>query len=317
MHLKILSSTAVLGFFLGVETSVAFLPTTSLSRPNDFFSKLITTELRITPVEQVDFETGEVINVFDSQTEAARSVEGVENSENISAVINGKSKSAGGFFWRRKGEKKLPTPRLLNPNSIPVEQIDMETGKVINVYRSAGHAARAVGGRSGSILRSLGGVEDRVSYKGYNWRKVGDVTPPRVAKSGRVCHLRQPLQQICPDTGEVIATFNSAAEAGFALGIKAHTISKVLRGLYHTTGGYHFKKVGEPETFKRNSQGRPVHQVCVETGEIIETFRSGYAAGRAVGVAGSSISSAVRGKTNTSAGYRWVYADEQQEEELQ
>ena len=316
MHLYFLKSIAVLGFSLCVETSVAFLPNTSLSRPSDFVSVVITTGLRAraTPVEQVDFETGEVINVFESQTEAAKAVEGV-SSRGISCVINGHLKSAGGFFWRRKGDKTLPTPKLKHPK--PVEQIDMETGKVINVYPSATHAARAVGGQhSASILRTLGGVEEkgRVSYKGYYWRKVGDVAPPRAAaKDKKISRLRQKVQQICPDTGEVIATFDSITEAGFALDIKDYTISKVLRGVWHKTGGFHFKKVGKPEAFKRNNKARPLHQVCIETGEIIETFPSCSAAGRAVGAHSTSISSAVRGKTNTSAGYRWVYADEQEE----
>ena len=65
--------------------------------------------MRITPVEQLDFETGEVINSFPSIKEAARALGIPPNC--VSDVLNGRSKSSGGFFWRRSGDDVMPTAR--------------------------------------------------------------------------------------------------------------------------------------------------------------------------------------------------------------
>ena len=52
------------------------------------------------PVEQLDLETGEVIEEFESQAEASR-VTGVP-SLHISECVNGQRTDAGGFRWRRE-----------------------------------------------------------------------------------------------------------------------------------------------------------------------------------------------------------------------
>ena len=300
---RILPSVVLLSCYWCIISCNAFLYTTPSFHQRESIRLVV-------PVEQLDFDTGEVLNEFASQAEAARAYGMAPGT--ISQVLSGRAKSAGGFFWRRKGDHtKMPTPRLANPFSVAVEQVDMKTGEVINVYSSAHEAAAAIGGLHQSVLRVVNDHKDRCSYKEYFWRKAGDPSPPRVPEKGKkISHLRQKVQQCCPQTGEVIATFDSSMEAGLTLGIKPHHISKVLRGIQATANGFSFKTVGKPEKFKRNNKRRPVHQVCVDTGEILQTFRSANAAGKAVGVATASISSAVRGKTNTSAGYRWVYVED-------
>lgn len=52
--------------------------------------------LRVTPVEQLDFETGEVINSFPSIRQAAKEL-GV-HEKNISSVMSGRNKSVAASF---------------------------------------------------------------------------------------------------------------------------------------------------------------------------------------------------------------------------
>ena len=95
--------------------------------------------MRVTPVEQLDFETGEVLNLFPSVKEAE--IETGNSQPNIHSVLRGRSKSAGGFFWRRAGDDALPPPTSFSP----VEQLDFETGEVINSFPSAKQAASELG----------------------------------------------------------------------------------------------------------------------------------------------------------------------------
>ena len=50
-------------------------------------------------VQQIDIETGNIINTFHSIMEAER-ITGISNS-NISLVLSGKRNKAGGFNWKR------------------------------------------------------------------------------------------------------------------------------------------------------------------------------------------------------------------------
>lgn len=51
-------------------------------------------------VEQLDKETGEVIAVYESATEAAKAV-GLHDGGHISDCLNGRRNAAGGYRWRR------------------------------------------------------------------------------------------------------------------------------------------------------------------------------------------------------------------------
>lgn len=51
-----------------------------------------------TPVKQIDKNTGEVIQIFSSQSEAAKAV-GLKNSSSISSCCVGKQKTSAGFRW--------------------------------------------------------------------------------------------------------------------------------------------------------------------------------------------------------------------------
>ena len=261
--------------------------------------------LRITPVEQLDFETGEVMNSFPSVIEAARAL-GIRPT-GISCVLRGVCKSSGGFFWRRAGDDAMPSTRTYR--GIPIEQVDMETGKVINVFPSAGEAARSLGIRRNAIARIVNGGIDRISYKGYLWREVGDKkTVPRKQKLPPVPRGKQKVEQIDYGTGAVLAVFDSINEAAVSLNIPSQKIRATITGLQKSTRGFTFRKIGKPIPYKKSLKRRPVEQLCLETGNVLATYHSLKAAGNAVGVSAAAISSAATGiDSKSSAGYAWRF----------
>jgi len=249
--------------------------------------------------------SGEVLGVFPSMAEASRRLDIRRGA--ISSVFTGRTKTGGGYYWRRPGDT-TPPPKRYADIGMEVEQVDMKTGQVVAVFPSYAAAARALEIHKNGIRQVAAECKSRSSYKGYFWRKAGDSTMPKVlSKKAKVSHLRQQVEQVCPETGAVIATFNSSQEAARKLKIPQHHVSKVLRGVQKTTRGYHFRKAGKPEKFKRSTRARPVQQLCLESGEVLATFPSQKTAGTAVGVTGASIRNAAMGNTNTSAGYRWRY----------
>jgi len=261
------------------------------------------------PVEQVDRQTGEVINTFPSAAEAARTLGGKITASGISMVIRGKYKSHGNFIWRR--------PNGFRPDgfSRSIEQVDIETGEVLHVYPSIADAARTTGYTKQSIQRIVAGKADRVSYKGFYWRRVGDKSSPKQPKpKAPIKQGRQPVEQICAQTGKVLATFDSIAEAAESLKISTRLIRMVLKGIQKSTRGYTFRKVGEPVPLKRNYSARPVHQICLATGDILATHPSQAAAGRAVNVSIASIHAVATGNNaKSSAGYAWRFVQSVQQ----
>ena len=135
--------------------------------------------LRITPVEQLDFETGEVINSFPSIKEAARAL-GIPR-EGVSDVLNGRRKSSGGFFWCRSGDDVMPTARG-SYGRVPIEQLDFETGEVINSFPSIKEAARALGIPPNCVSDVLNGRSK--SSGGFFWRRSGDDVMPTARTYG-------------------------------------------------------------------------------------------------------------------------------------
>lgn len=115
-------------------------------------------------VEQIDIESNNVINVFDSLNEAARFVGG--DYTNIRSVCNGTRKSAYGYKWQYKDNRIDFKPKKRRDKS--VYQIDLNTGKILNTFGSINKAARYIGCSAGDISSACNG-----KYKkshGYGWR---------------------------------------------------------------------------------------------------------------------------------------------------
>jgi group I intron endonuclease len=132
-----------------------------------------------------------------------------------------------------------------------------------------------------------------------------------LARKGRVSVNKKPVKQIDLTTGNVVATFTSATEAGFALGLKyPEKISGACRSAGQKTAGYRWRYIeNEIPIIENTYKSKAVEQIDPDTGEVIATFLSILKAASGVGLnISANISAVCKGKRKTAAGYGWRYA---------
>lgn len=86
-----------------------------------------------------------------------------------------------------------------------------------------------------------------------------------------------------------------------------------LRWVTRSENSQHAHNIGTYTEKNRNIATKSVIQLNIE-GKFIKKFKSLAASGRAVGVDGSNILNCCKGKTQTSAGFKWVYESEYNKE---
>lgn len=133
-----------------------------------------------------------------------------------------------------------------------------------------------------------------------------------VSKGGRnmVCATeRIPVDRYDLDTGDLICTYPSIADAANDLGVTDSHISECCRGKHKTAAGYgwayhgdDYKKPTKCQRFSKIKQLNPL------TWEVIAIYESQREAAKAVGVSPSLINLCCKGKAHTGGGYAWRYA---------
>lgn len=140
-------------------------------------------------VEKICLETNQVLETYRCASDAAIAVS--TTMHNVYAVLQGRTKTCRGYFWRYVGSNALPhatagkcAGRGVNKwkdSAIPVEQICHYSGRVLAVYDSQQEAAQAVKGNHCSIMTVLRGQVG--SHAGYFWRLRGSGDlPPKLRK---------------------------------------------------------------------------------------------------------------------------------------
>lgn len=115
----------------------------------------------------------------------------------------------------------------------------------------------------------------------------------------------------CDKEGEVIARYESVAEAAKNSGANRTTISGVLAGKYKHANGFifvyeeDFPKLNI-EKHKIRKKGRKVAQINPETGEVINVFDRIEDAGRKLGVNYKAIHKVVDMPERTAYGFKWI-----------
>lgn len=193
-----------------------------------------------------------------------------------------------------KGGSAIPVQsgQCRSPAARRVQQIDPDTGKVLRVFGSTEHAARALGGKNASNIRNAilrGGT----SY-GYRWRYLSGsgVAPATMPDSSR------PIEQIDPDSGRVIRTFTGVCRAARAFGL--HSGADLYRAAHTglTCCGFLWRYA--------DCRGYPVERIDPNTGDPDAVFFS--VAGAAGDERGSVCRALVDG--SVAGGYRWRLLDE-------
>lgn len=196
-------------------------------------------------IVQYDLKTGEIIETFNSFTEAVKKT----NISNITYACRGRIPHAGGFGWKYKNQddakrgswsteaKKQASyrKRILRTLEKSVAQLDPESNQAIAIYPSIKVAFKETGITNISMVcrgaRSIAG--------GYRWKYVERVDVVKqnenvasfssMTRSANSCVESYDLK-----TGKTIFTYNSIKEA--EMSGYSH-ISDVCRGARKSAGG--------------------------------------------------------------------------------
>ena len=203
----------------------------------------------------------EYIRSFNSLSEAAKETQ--TNMGSISSVCLNKNKTAGGYIWRFFEEdistylydpynKKKPCKRnIKNKESnnkpikydIQVEQRDIKTGELINIFDNYIIASRNTGIQKANILHCCLNISNYAG--GYYWCFVGEFLYDNLKKSKY--HTSYDMYSI---DGDYIKSFNSLSEIYEFLGNNNTSIGsdiiQVCKGHRKTARGYVWRFSGDP-----------------------------------------------------------------------
>ena len=124
----------------------------------------------------------------------------------------------------RQKESHAPYRRKVN-------QIDIETGKVIHTYSSVREAALAINGDNSNLSHAC--KNKRKAY-GYKWEYQDDEYVKKDFSA-------KPVQKLDLETGEVLEEYPSCLAAAKAVGGDSSYISKVCRGIQKTSKGFRWR----------------------------------------------------------------------------
>lgn len=154
-------------------------------------------------------------------------------------------------------------------------------------------------GGDGGAGRPISEKQRQIISESNKGKVLSDITKTKISDSKGV-----PV--VCVDTGDIFKSITAAAEwAGVAL----PSISAALHHKRHTSGGYRWNFVDNPNETEITPQNRKRRVVCIETGEIFESITA------ASEWAGKNVHEALRGRNKTAGGYHWQYTDPPSEAE--
>ena len=120
---------------------------------------------RIKNVLQIDINNGEIINKFKSVRDASNFI-GIDDG-GISCCLNGKQKSAGGYFWKYNNDINLNIQYKEKLSSKPLVKICIETNQIVDNYNSIIEAVNYNNTLSYRLSRCL--KNGKNIYDGYRW----------------------------------------------------------------------------------------------------------------------------------------------------
>lgn len=180
-------------------------------------------------VEQLCPTSGQVEKTFKSVVKAAEKT-GIP-AKKILGVLRGDCQTAGGPCWRYRGTAAMPAGAKSN-GEIEVEKMCPDTCAVLGACPSLSEAARANNLTPSIVCSVINGRAPRGG--GYFWRYRGSEAQPRKLKHTKT------VQQLCLETGQVLATFPSLAAAANAVGISHPSISNICNAWagHASAGGF-------------------------------------------------------------------------------
>lgn len=160
------------------------------------------------------------------------------------------------------------------------------------------------------------GTTDR--ERGYNASTGGEsargVIQTAETISKRANSNKKVIQQLDPDTLEVIREWNGIIDAAHSLGLKStSSIIKCCNGQFYQAGGFKWCYKGESNRIKKGHYvrpSRPILQVDKFDDIVIKEWESSKEASKYFKVTIHQICECLNGSVKTAGGFRWCYADE-------
>lgn len=181
---------------------------------------------------------GELLERYESIAKAAE--ENNLHASNISVVCSGSNNTSGGFVWcfEEDLESKLGKTVTLPVGKTKIIQYD-KNGNYVRCFDSIREAEQVTKISSADISRVVNGKRNHAGN--YVWRKFDTEDFPRKLDI-KVVQLN--YNKVCQyDLNDnLIAEFDSVADAARATGISSNGINKVCRGFMKTSGGYKWSK---------------------------------------------------------------------------
>jgi HNH endonuclease/NUMOD1 domain len=207
-------------------------------------------------VRQINIETGDVIETFRCISDAERKFGKRIGGGDVSAVCNGKRKTAYGYKWEwvLKDDNKN-TIISSSSHGKAVKQIDT-SGNVIETFRCIADACKKLGKKRMDCISAVCNGRRKTTY-GYKWEWAEEVSIEinqdgnkdtevvRREKFIKVCGGKA-VKQIDIDTGNVVEVFICLNDAYRKLGKKkTGSISDVCNGKRKTALGYKWVWIDE------------------------------------------------------------------------
>lgn len=261
-------------------------------------------------IYQYDIETGALVGVYDNMTQASLD-NNIEISK-ISLVVNGKRKTAGGFYWSRV--KKDIKPLKTEGKAKKVFQYT-ENGDFIQEWESASLAERCLNIAKGKISAVCLGNQHQTGGYRWSYEKVNKllINNSSVHQVGK--NKKCPVYQYDMNTGELIQQYESSAAAGNIFGSRTN-IGRACRGQQNSAYGFYwsFECVTnysqlKPDCFNQRECGRvkKVYQYDKLTGDFLAEHESAADATRMIGLSKGAVSAVCRGEQKSAGGYYWSH----------
>jgi hypothetical protein len=199
---------------------------------------------------------------------------------------------------RMKG-KKLPDS-VYDAIKVPIFQFTIK-GELVKRYDSGTQAAKELNIDRSSINNVALGK--RESAGGYLWSYNNSITVTQ----------NEVIQQFDFD-GNLINTYNNLEQVMKTLGINSRTsLKNACNGNQYQAYGYQWRKgyyIDKIDKLpEKKIQGKPIYQLNLITGKIINEFPNTQFAAKSLNISTSSINNCAIGMYKQGGGYKWVYKE--------
>ena len=195
--------------------------------------QFITRARRTRKVYQYSMTDGKLIKEWDSARKAEQAFG--TTSPALSNCLLGKVHTQWGYHWSYLKMDKYPiNERVINPQEKIVEMYSLDN-QLLRTFPSVAEAARQMNCYRSAIKRCCRGELN--SHAGYRWRC------SEIEKEKKYNNTAKKIQQINPDTNEVIQVFDSISAAARFLGKGTSLLRRSLNDEKRTAYGYSWKTV--------------------------------------------------------------------------